>query len=421
MLHVFLNSVLVGALDVRKDGKVVFTYDVNFLSKAEAYPIFPCLPLQSASFAPGLSRAVFEGLIPENEEVRRLLAKAFGVVQDDFWSFLSAIGRDCAGALSIVPAGEVPPPATGAPDDPVEWLSNEQCIEELANLRRRPLGMNNNIRRRVSLAGYQEKIAVRIHADGRIGVPLDGCPSTHIIKPEQTDYSGIVINEHFCMTLLKHMGIPVADTAIGFAGSLPYLLIKRFDRIKSGANHQNIQRQHQYDFCQAFGLPPFRKYQHDGGPSAVQCIKMLDVSADKMTDITLFLQALVCNVLIGNCDAHGKNYSFLETDSGMRLAPLYDVLCTKAYANLTDHLAMTIAEVQIIDCVRWKHWRSLAQKAKVDFESVKLVVVEVAEQMLFHLDPCLKSFERRGLSMEQPERIAAFARTQIAHVLDEAA
>ncbi len=421
MLQVFLNGHLVGSLEARKDGKFVFAYDISYLSQIDAKPLFPCMPLQVPAFAPAVSRAAFEGLIPENEDIQRYLARAYGATDDDFWRLLSAIGRDCAGALSIVPAGESPPPAIGTLDDPVDWLSDEQCAEELANLRRRPLGISDNIRRRVSLAGYQDKIAVRISDDGRIGIPLDGCPSTHIIKPEQRDYPGIVVNEHFCMTLLKFMGVASADTAIGFAGDLPYLLIKRFDRRVQNTNRREIHRLHQYDFCQALSVPPRQKYQQDGGPSAVQCLKLIDISADRATDIIFFIQALAINVLIGNCDAHSKNYSFLRHESGIRLAPLYDIFCTKAYNNLTDHLAMQIADVQVIDRVRWRHWKLLAQQSQLAFEPIKLIVTETAELMRTCLTQCLDDFRTQGLPMEQPERIAAFARSQIEHVLDEAA
>jgi serine/threonine-protein kinase HipA len=420
MFDIYLLDQLVGSLSRRRDDRLIFTYESDYVSQPGAAPIFMSLPLQGEPFGPAVSRAVFEGLVPENADIRQQIARIYETSSSDFWGLMSSIGRDCAGALSIVRSGDTPPKATGTADDPVDWLTGQQLAEELSHLRIRPLGAHNNKRRRISLAGYQEKMAVRLHPDGQIGVPLDGCPSTHILKPERSDCPGLAANEHFCLMLASASGLAVAATALATAEDVPYLMVTRYDRLVSGHNAQEIHRIHQYDFCQAMGYPPHKKYQDDGGPSVRDCLQLLLHTGDVVTDTTRFLQALAFNVMIGNCDAHSKNYSFLMVNNTLRFAPLYDIFCTKGFHNLTDHMAMKIGDVQIIDRVRWLHWQQMAAQGGIDFEVVRLVVRDTASRMLNALPALLDAFRTKGVAMEQPEKIAAFARHQIAHVLEEA-
>jgi serine/threonine-protein kinase HipA len=414
---IYLNELLVGALYERRGDKLVFQYETSYLSQS-VQPVFLCLPLQAEPFPPAISRVVFEGMLPENETIRAAMSRIYETSIENIWGLISAIGRDCAGAISIVPTGEKPPIAIGSDEDAVDWLTEMLLAEELANLKIRPLGSQNNKRRRISLAGYQEKMAVRINQSGLIGVPLDGAPSTHILKPDRSDYAGLAINEHFCMTLAAHIGLNVAKTELRRAGDIQYLAVVRYDRL---IQDQAIHRIHQYDFCQAIGLPPHKKYEEDGGPSVRDCFSLLESSAKRNEDITEFIQALAFNILIGNCDAHSKNYSFLVTNDGLRMAPLYDIFSTKAFPTLSHHLSMKIGDVQIVDRVRWRHWQNLADQIGIEFELVHALVKLTAEQILSELPGMLENFNERQIAMEQPERIAAFARSQIAHVLDEAA
>lgn len=420
LFDIYMNEMLVAGLHEKRGTRLVFQYDVGYLSQEAVQPIFPCLPIQAEPFGPAISRAVFEGLLTDNEAIRLQMSRIYNTSIEDFWGLISAIGRDCAGALSIVSAGEAPPQAVGTPDDPVEWLTENELAEQLANLKLYPLGPENDRRRRISLAGYQEKMAVRINDFGEIGVPLDGCPSTYILKPERKDYPGISANEHFCMSLARKIGMVVATTKLAIAGNLPYLAIERFDRAFIGHNAQEIHRIHQYDFCQALGLPPYDKYEDNKGPSVKDSLNLLLKSTNSTENILRFIAALCYNIFIGNCDAHGKNYSFLTIPGNINLAPLYDIVCTRAYPDTNRGMAMKIGDAKIIDNVRWRHWQQLASSTGVDFTIIQTLITQTAEKMLAHIPPLLDDFRRQNIPMEQPERIAAFARSQIAHMLDEA-
>jgi serine/threonine-protein kinase HipA len=417
LFNIYWNEMLVGALYERRGDKLVFQYDTSYLSQS-VEAIFLCLPLQAEPFTPAISRVVFEGMLPENEAIRAAMSRIYETPIENIWGLISAIGRDCAGAISIVPTGEKPPISIGSDADAVDWLTETMLAEELANLKIRPLGTQNNKRRRISLAGYQEKMAVRITQSGQISVPLDGAPTTYILKPDRSDFTGLAINEHFCMTLGARIGLNVAKTELRRAEDIQYLAVARYDRL---IQDQAIYRIHQYDFCQAIGLPPYKKYEEDGGPSVRDCFSLLENSTKRKEDITQFIQALAFNIFIGNCDAHSKNYSFLVTNEGLRLAPLYDIFCTKAFPTLSHHLSMKIGDVQIVDRVRWRHWQNLADQIGIEFELVQSLVKLTAEQILAELPSLFDNFRERQIAMEQPERIAAFARSQIAHVLDEAA
>jgi serine/threonine-protein kinase HipA len=417
LFDIYWNENLVGALYERRGDKLVFQYETGYLSQ-HVQPVFLCLPLQAEPFTPAISRVVFEGMLPENEAIRAAISRIYETSIENIWGLISAIGRDCAGAISIVPTGERPPTSIGSDADAVDWLTESMLAEELANLKIRPLGAQNNKRRRISLAGYQEKMAVRINPSGKIGVPLDGAPSTHILKPDRSDFAGLAINEHFCMTLAARIGLNVAQTELRRAEDIQYLAVLRYDR---RIDDQAISRIHQYDFCQAVGLPPYKKYEEDGGPSVPDCFSLLANSANITEDITQLIQALAFNVLIGNCDAHGKNYSFLVTNEGLRLAPLYDVFSTKAFPTLSNHLSMRIGDAQVVEDIRWRHWQKLASQIGIEFDLVQSLVKITAELMVSELPELLDNFRERQIAMEQPERIAAFARSQIAHVLDEAA
>jgi serine/threonine-protein kinase HipA len=415
-LDVYLNGQLAGFIEPRRDGKSCFRYAADYLASARPIPLFPLFVLQNDAFGPALTLSMFEGLLPGNDIVRRELERTYNLTKNDIWGLLAAIGRDCAGALSIVPSGEAPPSAIGNVNDSVVRLTPDQLAKDIADLTNKPLGFSNDTRRRMSNAGYQAKMAVRLESNGDVLVPLDGLPSTYILKPEPAQWPGLVANEHFCMSLLASIGLNVASTIAATVESKPYLLIERYDRL-IGENSGDIFRLHQYDFCQSLGIHPDKKYQKEGGPTAFSCVKMMSHSVETEADTIAFLKALACNVLLGNCDAHGKNYSFLVTHEGPRLAPLYDIVSTKTY-DIADDLAMHIGDVQIVDRVRWRHWQKLAEDCQINFEAIYIIVKDVAERMQAQLPVVLEQFRASGIDMVQPEKIANFATSQISHILN---
>jgi serine/threonine-protein kinase HipA len=234
-----------------------------------------------------------------------------------------------------------PPPATTTTAESVE---DDELAGLIDNLRTAPLGVGGRVR--VSLAGVQEKLILTRLLGGQWGRPVDGTPSTHILKPDIRGFPQAVENEAFCMRLARHLGLPVAEVETITIRGRALLVVSRYDRVVDPDGH--VERIHQEDFCQATGNPPDRKYEEDGGPPLRTIARMLS-NIDPNSLATL-LRAVTLHVLVGNGDAHAKNYSLLHELSGaLRLAPLYDVMSTHFYND--NDLAMYIDGVRKIDRV----------------------------------------------------------------------
>jgi serine/threonine-protein kinase HipA len=295
------------------------------------------LPVDDRRFPQAVVRPFLDGLLPEGEG-RRVIARDEGVSPDDTYGLIRALGRDCAGAVVIQPAEEsAPPPARTTTAEP---LSDDEIADLVRNLRSAPLGAGGRVR--ISLAGVQEKLLLARMSDGRWGRPVDGTPSTHILKPEIAAYPNTVENEAFSMRLAKHLGLEVAEVETTEIVGRKLLVVRRYDR--RVGDDGAVERIHQEDFCQATGTPPDQKYQEDGGPSLRQIARIVE-SVATPADLERLLQAVTVNVLLGNGDAHAKNLSLLHQSSGtLRLAPLYDLMCTLAYDD--DQLAMYVDDVR---------------------------------------------------------------------------
>lgn len=333
-LNVYLNTDLVGLLEQDKYGELWFTYDLTWLHSSRAVPLSISLPLRQEKFKRKECRPFFAGLLPE-ENSRQLIARAFGVSDKNDFALLEKIGRECAGAVSLQDINEVPEFST----PPYREISMSELAKKLSAISRHPLLVDEK-RVRLSLAGAQGKMALRIH-EGRYLLALDGAPSTHILKPQSPHFAGLVENEYFCMTLGAEVGLDVARVEIGESEGQRFLQIERYDRHLDASG--SLQRLHQEDFCQALGIPPEMKYQQEGGPGLKQCFDLLRfASSAPGPDMLKLFDAIVFNYLIGNSDAHGKNFALLYGEGGCRLAPLYDLVCTRAYEGIASEMAMKL-------------------------------------------------------------------------------
>ena len=347
-LDVYLGTDLVGLLEQDGDGALWFEYEVAWLANPAAVPISASLPLREERFKRNGCRPYFAGLLPE-ETSRMLVSQALGVSERNDFSILERIGAECAGAASLWPKGETP--VFGRQS--YRGISETEFAAKLAAVPKHPL-MAGDEGIRLSLAGAQGKIALMIR-DGKYFLPLEGSPSTHILKPQSQHFEGLVENEYFCMKLAAHIGLHVATVEICEAGGQGFLQIARYDRMETGDGI--LQRIHQEDFCQALGIPPEMKYQQEGGPNLKQCFELVRVcSSAPGPDLLKLFDAVVFNYLIGNCDAHRKNFSFVYGESGCRLAPLYDLVCTRAYPDISAVMAMKIGGEKDPDRVSSKDW-----------------------------------------------------------------
>ena len=268
-------------------------------------------------------------MLPEGEFLRSI-ARTFHISADNPFTVLQEIGGECAGAVSLVASGSDPPFAS-APDP--QWLAEAQLASLLAELPARPLlaGPEDDEGVRLSLAGTRDKLPVLLEGD-EIGITRGRPPSTHIIKVPPRKIDGLVANEAYCMALAREIGLSVAVAVPVRADGLEALLVERYDRFRAGSR---VLRVHQEDFCQASGRPPEMKYEAEGGPGVAECAGLIRAhGAAPGSSLLRFLDALLFNFLIGNADAHSKNYSLLlEGQGAPRLAPLYDLLSTRVYGR----------------------------------------------------------------------------------------
>ena len=385
-LDVYLHRELIGHLIQNDGGQMVFDYAESWLEKPGATPLSHSLPLRRKRFTRKECRGYFAGVLPE-ESKRAIIARNLGISERNDYAMLERIGGECAGAVTFVPAGEPMPTR----DDHYRALSSTELAGILRELPRRPL-LAGETGIRLSLAGAQDKIAVRVEGES-VSLPLGGAPSTHILKPAVERFAGVVFNEAYCMRLAATVGLSVAKTEVGRVEDVEYLLVERYDRThRRTTEGATLERLHQEDFCQALGIVSENKYQKEGGPSLKQSFALLrEVSSAPVLDLARLLDAVIFNFLVGNNDAHGKNFSLLYRGAGTtivetRFAPLYDLVSTRYYPELTRELAMKIGGEYSSGKVSTTNFEQLAEDAGLAKPLVRRRIPELAETVLLNLD-----------------------------------
>lgn len=362
-LNVFFGNEKAGALESTENRGVIFSYDEKYLQNKNAIPLSASLPLQIGEFRQNQCMPFFSGLLPE-EDFRRKIADYLHISETSTLKLLEALGGECAGLVSILPEEN----AVSQPDlyllnaENYEPLEDSRLKDFIEKMNSRPLiKADKNLR--LSLAGAQEKLALA-NLDGKWYLPVNGAPSTHILKPSRIgSLSSLAQNEYICMKLAKHFGLPVPEVDLMNIAGKDIFVVERYDRIKK---EDSIQRIHQEDFCQALGIMSASKYQNDGGPGIAD---ILDVIKKNCTVPALetqkFLSYVIFNYLIGNCDSHGKNYSLLYKNKSVELAPLYDAVSTVIYPGLTDKLSMKIGNHYEIQKVTKEDFSLLAENLNI--------------------------------------------------------
>lgn len=371
ILEVWLLGQSVGQL-IQADGRLSFSYSPRWLQSPSAQPLSRSLPLRPEPFDDKATRPFFAGLLPEGDK-RKLVAMALQVSPQNDYALLNGIGGECAGAVTLLEPGQQP---TGLPSEQyVRWLDDGELITTLDELPRRPM-LAGKDGLRLSLAGAQDKLPV-VFINGHIGLPKQNTPSSHILKPAISAVEGSVYNEGFCMALAMRLKLSVASTSIRRVADRVYLLVERYDRLRQPDG--SLQRLHQEDFCQALGVAPEYKYQNEGGPDLTQCFDLIrKATRPSAPQVLRLLDYVIFNALIGNHDAHAKNFSLIYTRRGTVLAPLYDTLSTAVYANLTDKMAMKIGSKYKFTEVQKQHWEQFAQAAGLSPVQVKKRILTLA-------------------------------------------
>jgi serine/threonine-protein kinase HipA len=373
-LLVYMNGQVVGVLTQDKSGLVWFKYADDWLSSANAIPVSYSLPLQREAYKGKKAATFFAGMLPE-EGSRDRVARILGISKTNNFGMLERIGGECAGALSLLPEDQ--PYPTGEANR-VRALDESQLREVVGSLANRPL-LAGETEVRLSLAGAQAKLPVVMH-DDRVCVPLDLTPSTHILKPEPAGFPGLVANESFCMNLARAIGLNVPRVTGRMIGEMPCIFVQRYDRMVDTSG--KVARVHQEDFCQALGFPPEKKYQQEGGPLVRDCINLVrQWMTVPAVELQHFLDALIFNVLIGNADAHGKNYSILYPGKQRQLTPLYDLVCTLAWPDVFKVPAMKIGKADRIDSIAGANWQALAEETKIGWPMLRQRITEMCHRV----------------------------------------
>ncbi|TXS91922.1 type II toxin-antitoxin system HipA family toxin [Parahaliea maris] len=410
-LNVWSDQRLVGYLWRNTQGQIGFRYEEDWLAQG-GFAISYTLPLQHEASTPeeGLAHRFFANLLPEGG-VRERVVRDLKIANTDF-DLLRAIGGECAGALSVLQAEHQPS---------TEYEYYKVADEDLANLVARRGQVHTwsaNERPRLSLAGAQDKCPLLVR-NGAYWLPKKESPSSHILKFELSDYRHLPAYETFTTLLAGAIGLPVVDIQLRSIADTHYALIERYDR--HGTERNQIVRLHQEDFCQALGLGHERKYQADGGPSFADCYRLVqDVSSDPANDLQHLLRWQIFNVLAGNSDGHAKNLSLLYQANGeIRLAPFYDLVCTRAIERIDYHLAFSVGEERNPGVVSRKHWDTLAQHCGVRPRFLQDQVQDVAAQLLEQLQPTREAFERLYGDYAALQRIEQIVMKQCRRMIEE--
>lgn len=414
-LVVYLHEQEVGRLEQDASGRLGFAYAPDWLTDPEAVPLSQSLPLRPEPFDHRATRPFFAGLLPEGS-ARERVARVLGTSPRSDFALLARLGAECAGAVSLLPPGEKPNKSSlsGSPEA-YKTLSESELAELLDCLPKRPL-LAGERGVRLSLAGAQDKLALGRQADGSWTLPLDGAPSSHVLKTGIHPFQDTVVNEAFCLELSQRLGIPAARSEVERIGSHEVLVVERYDRVMTADGL--LRRLHQEDVCQALGVVPEDKYEVDGGPSLARIFDLLArVARRPAPDRLRLLDAVAFDLLVGNHDAHGKNFSLLTTDRGIELAPRYDVLSTAAYPELSDRLAMKIGRQDRPDRLFPRHFERLATDAGLAPPQALRRLADLARRLPGVAGELRDDFAGRGLDWPILEAVCDVAEKRCARLL----
>lgn len=390
---IWFDDLAVGQVDVAADGSLSLRYAERWLQTTGAFPLSVTMPLRAEPYPSDVISPWLANLLPEEEQLQ-VLTRSLGLDQADVLAVLAEIGGDTAGALSFGVATDralwAYTPLTTFYDTPDPRLALERHFEDLG---RRPFLVGEEGVRQ-SLAGGQKKSALavlapdgapvlRLPQDGDVlAIPLNGAPSTLIVKPDNPNLPGITENEVWCLRMAAAIGIETAQATILQSSKRTAIGVLRYDR-RVGRSGQ-LLRLHQEDFAQANGLPPGRKYERGTLPG-LDLKTLLETGRHvSASDALALLDQVIFNILVANTDAHAKNYSLiLPVGAAPRLAPLYDVSTVLSWPHVVKTYAQFIdGKKRNPDMVAGRHWEAIAREIGYRPTDVKNRVQQIVDAMV---------------------------------------
>lgn len=400
-LVVWMNGERVGVWSILPSNIHEFRYDTSWLDFSEVRPLSLSMPIVNAEYAytGPVVEAFFENLLPDSVDIRRRLQRRFSVQTDSAFDLLAEIGRDCVGAIQLLPEGKSPQDIRTISAEPLDEAGVARLLRRVVALP--GFGQADGDDFRISIAGAQEKTALLWH-EGQWCKPLGATPSSHIFKLPlglvgaiQADMRESVENEWLCARIVEAYGLAVARCEIADFEDQHVLIVERFDR-KLSADHRWWIRLPQEDMCQATGTPPEIKYEREGGPGIVEIMGLLAGSKNPLLDRRNFLKAQVLYWILAAPDGHAKNFSiFLEPQGRFSLTPLYDVLSSYPILGHGNNklapqkLTMAMSVVGKNRHNKWAYitpsdWLTTASKCRAqgDIEKILQELIEATPKMI---------------------------------------
>lgn len=384
-----LYGLSVGTLTASRDGSLSFEYLPSWITaassgNAQAHGISAKMPVGEGVYGEDKAGPYFDGLLPDNTNVRATLARYFKVDASDDYGLLTKLGRECPGAISIVaPEAEVVSEDRVLPEYDV--LDDARLAQHIRDLPRRPLFVDADGELRLSLPGVHHKTAVLL-AQGQVALSRGRTPTSHILKVDIDGLPDSVRVEHFCLRAAAAVGLDVPRSSIRRAEDMVYMLIARYDRtLIESQGKRYLRRVHQEDFCQALGRYPREKYEKDGGPGWAECFELMAHTVDPAAARQELLGRAVFQFLIGNPDAHAKNYSLVYRGDRMALSKLYDVNNAAAfrshYKEQRPRLAMFVGGERDPVQLTLDHWDAFAEEVGVRKSIVQERLQDLASRL----------------------------------------
>jgi serine/threonine-protein kinase HipA len=352
---VYFQDELAGTLEQIPDGRYSFTYNPDYIAAGQpqiAHTLFRRFaPLYSPSLHPFFDNLIAEGWLAKAQ------ARALGIRGDDRFARLLAFGADCPGAVSI----RDPRPARA----PNLNVGTREEIAALAN--------------RASISGVQRKLlAVRTEKGFRPAAA--GELSTHIAKLPSPNLSELVDLEFLTTAAAKTL-LPddeIVDLELAEVENIQgrCMLVRRFDRTPSG------DKIHFEEFSQLLDRPADAKYEGAYGEMAEFMLHHQQYRREEDVD-RLFRRILVC-ILLGNNDAHMKNFGLLYTTEGFRLAPFYDVVAAALYPEYKGSLALRLGageNPRDLAALGPRHLSALTDSFKLSPSALKLAVADLSRRL----------------------------------------
>lgn len=412
-LDVYLYGERVGTLFPAGDNDYRLAYDPELVEKVGPGKalVSNSLPARPEPYSGEATRAFVEGLLPEGTR-RGKLGRELDLDATDGYLLLAELGQDCSGAVTFLPAGEAPRPRER---ESLAWLTEDELAEVVKPPPPRLFSPDCKQRMRFALPGVRHKLSlVRDEPGGRWAWPEAGVPSTHVVKPETGEYPEYVANEMFCMTVCRQVGLPVARATVEQIAGRTCLISPRYDRVlgEDGV----VQRLHCESFCQALGIPPAADEESEEGeaPDWTEVRGLLS-AVSRPDEVVNLLTAAFCNYILGNGDAHGRNFALIDREKTSlagperkwRLAPLTDITSTVVYDDPIHHGLVISEEYQETSYLL--ELAEVCEACEFDFEVMRGLASTTATRVGMAVETIATRSQKEGWHQPVVNRIVELA------------